>query len=608
MKLTKVLPFLLLIMGLGLSACGGGGGGGIASIGGGGIGGTGVTSTGTIDGFGSIFVNGVEYETGNSEVSLDGQSTSEGSLRLGMVVTVRGTLNDDGKTGTAEQVIFDDEVQGPVSSIEPGLDGDSLLLTVLGVKVIVERTGTVFDDVTFDTLAVGDLVEVSGFVEGALQIRATRIEKKSIFVPGTSEVERKGIVSGLTANTFNLGSFLVDYSGADLSDVPGGTLTEGMSVEVHGTLTDNLITASRVEEEDDITDDFDDEDEVSVQGAITNFVDLSSFTVNGVNVDASGASIEPSTLVLANGVVVEVEGAWNGTTLVAEEVKARRGRIELEAKVASVSAEQRSITLQYFAGSVTVLVDSRTQIDDDTGEEDSLTLADIASGDFLEVEASRAGDTLVASRVRREDTDDDILQAPVDSFNAGVDITVLGITFSTVGAQFESRDDDAITAEDFFAQLQVGDLVKVRDDEQADGVADEVEFEDDGLDGDEFDDDCDDSGSDDDCESDDDDCDSDGSSDDCDSDDECDDDSGSDGDCESTDDDCDDSGTGGDCESDDDDCDSSVSGGDCESDDAGCDDSSSADEGCEMNDDDECDDSAADGECQPVDDSEPVDT
>ena len=100
MKLTKVILPLLLITCLGLSGCGGGGAGGVADIGGGGIGGTGISSTGTIDGFGSIFVNGVEYETGDSEVLLDGQPASERRLRLGMVGTVRRPSNAGGVTGT----------------------------------------------------------------------------------------------------------------------------------------------------------------------------------------------------------------------------------------------------------------------------------------------------------------------------------------------------------------------------------------------------------------------------------------------------------------------------------------------------------------------------
>ena len=51
------------------------------------------TRTGTIDGFGSSFENGGEYETGDSEVSLDGKSASEAGLRRGMVVTrIRGRI------------------------------------------------------------------------------------------------------------------------------------------------------------------------------------------------------------------------------------------------------------------------------------------------------------------------------------------------------------------------------------------------------------------------------------------------------------------------------------------------------------------------------------
>ena len=153
-------------------------------------------------------------------------------------------------------------------------------------------------------------------------------------------------------------------------------------------------------------------------------------------------------------------------------------------------------------GTVIVLVDTRTQLDGDEDDE-SLALGDITSGDFLEVEANPIGNTLVASYVRRRDeTDEDTLQGWVDSFNTGVDITVLGVTFSTVGAQFEDGDDGTISAEAFFAQVQVGDLVKIEDDELADGIADKVEFEGDALDDGSDDDDDQDDDSDDDSEDD----------------------------------------------------------------------------------------------------------
>jgi hypothetical protein len=56
-----------------------------------------------------------------------------------MVVLVTGTVDDDGITGTASRVVFDQEVEGPVQTIERDQDGDSMLITVLGVSVIAER-------------------------------------------------------------------------------------------------------------------------------------------------------------------------------------------------------------------------------------------------------------------------------------------------------------------------------------------------------------------------------------------------------------------------------------------------------------------------------------
>lgn len=133
-----------------LAACGGGGGGGGDSVavsspptsggGGGGIGGSGqsTTSSGTIDGFGSIFVNGVRFDTDDAEVIIDGEVRGEEVLRLGMVVLVSGEVDDDGVNGTAERVLYDNELTGPIARIEINADGNSKLLTILGINVIVE--------------------------------------------------------------------------------------------------------------------------------------------------------------------------------------------------------------------------------------------------------------------------------------------------------------------------------------------------------------------------------------------------------------------------------------------------------------------------------------
>ncbi|MFK8048995.1 MAG: DUF5666 domain-containing protein [Halioglobus sp.] len=469
-----------------LSSCGGGGGGGVANVtdNHGGIGGSGVTSAGTIDAFGSIFVNGVEFETDEATILIDGLQVSEAELGLGMVVVVSGEIDDSGKNGIAETVVFDEDIEGPVDSIVSDQDGDSLLLTILGLEVIVERTSTVFEGVRFESLMVGDLVEISGFGAEGGQLRATRLERTGVFISGVSEIDLEGIVSGLTETTFLLGQTRVNFANAELEGFPDGMLSDGLVVEVEGTAEGGMINAREVELKSGIEDDFDENEEISIQGQITGFTSISDFLVDRVSVDAGNASLSPASLVLADGAVVEVEGIWDGNILRAEKVEARRGRVELEAKIGAVSQETGSLMLQFAGGTVDVVVDRQTLFDDDTGLANSLLIADLRIGDFIKVEAIAFAEKLLVTRLDRVEDDDDVVQAPVESFVAGRSVTVLGLTFNTQGAEFESRGDVEVSSEAFYSAMEVGALIKIKDEELADGVADEVEFEsDEDLDG-----------------------------------------------------------------------------------------------------------------------------
>ena len=406
---------------------------------------------GTVDGFGSIFVNGVEFDTDNATIIIDGEEATEADLGVGMVVLVKGTVNDDGITGIAETVIFDDEIEGPISAIELNANGDAMLVTILGVEVIIERTGTVFEDTSFDTLSIGDVIEISGFPESSEKLRATRVEKKSTYDPGNTTVELKGTVTDLADNTFQMGGYTVDFAGAELINVSNGTLADGDYVEVYGTLDDQVITASRIEIEDSADGELQEAEDFSVQGAVSAFVDISNFTVNGIQVDASMAEIKPTGLTLANGVYVEVEGLWDGTLLSAKEVEGRRGDIEIEADVIAVDTEANSITLGLFGGSIAITTDARTLFDDDTGATSRFTLADVFPGDFLEIEAVNTDAGLTATRIDRDQRDDEKLQAPVESFSEGATITLLGITFSVDGSEFEGKSGQNVSSDVFSA-------------------------------------------------------------------------------------------------------------------------------------------------------------
>lgn len=481
MKRQMILNALLACS---LLACGGAGtdtGNSVAGIGGTGAPANSAKTSGSITGFGSIFVNGIEFDTSGSTITIDGSAGSEADLKLGMVVNVSGDFDEATGSGTALTVEFNDSVQGPVTAIvtNPGVTEKSL--SVLGVTVIAADGFTVFDQVSFATLAVNDLLEISGFYDANGVLRATRIEKKSLFTSGVSQVEIKGAISSVdtAAVTFVLGGYTVDYSGADVSELPSSGPATGMLVEVKGTLTGTTIVASEVEQEDDFLNG--DVDSVSIEGLITelNVAGADTFKVSGQLVDVSAASFVPSSLqtTLANNITVEVKGSLSGGVLQASTVVARSSKLEIRAPVLGVSGQ--TITLTLGGGqSVAFTVDTQTRFNDQTGSA-VLTLGGVHAGDYLVVRLVDTGSSYLATEVTRDDPDHEVIRGPVDSFVSGSHITLLGVTFSIDGdTEYEdSNDQDIPLGSDFFSMLQVGDVLKIEDERPGDGVADEVEFE-----------------------------------------------------------------------------------------------------------------------------------
>lgn len=313
-----------------LNGCGGGGGGSTVS----GIGGTGKIASGTITGFGSIFVNDIEYDIDSASLEVnddDSAGLSQDDLRIGMVVTVTAVV--DGGTGVASLVVYDNEIEGPVSGISELNAGLNKSFSVLGVGVLVDIADTEFDDgevpgFSFATIANDDVVEISGFFDASNVLNATYIKKTDDF-DSDSEVEFKGtadvsLVDGAgSGDSFNLDGVTVNIlADADLSEVTGGRVSDGMFVEAEGRLTnDNPLTidAFRIEQEDDGLED--DAGEAELEGFVSDFVDTSNFKVDGQLVDASEAEFEPAGLVLSDGRKVEVEGIIEDGILNADKVK-----------------------------------------------------------------------------------------------------------------------------------------------------------------------------------------------------------------------------------------------------------------------------------------------
>ena len=464
-----------------LGACGGAGSNSSASGNNptAGIGGTGAPASaktsGSITGFGSIFVNGIEFNTATSTILIDGKAGTEADLKLGMVVNVSGDYDSAAGTGTAVTVEFNDSVQGPVADIVTNLDLTEKRLTILGVPVLVVDGSTVFDGVGFGSLAVDDLLEVSGFYDADGLLHATRVEKKT-----GSEVELEGHIGSVDsgAMTFTLGSYTVDYRNADLSALPGSAPAVDLSVEVRGTLAGTTITASTVRQEEDFFGT--DEDKASLEGLISdlNVAGPNTFRVAGRLVDVSAASFSPASLqtALANNIKVEVEGTLVGGVLKAAIVESRQGSLAARATVQGIAG--KTITLGIGNGqSVSFNVDDQTRFDDERSDA-VLTLGGINPGDYLKVRMVDTGSAYLATEVTRDEPDHELLRGPVDSFDSG-SVTLLGVTYTVDhDTQFQDSNDQEIkTSSAFFSMMSVGDTVKVEDERPGDGVADELEFE-----------------------------------------------------------------------------------------------------------------------------------
>ena len=481
----------LVLAGL-LSACGGGGGGGAANpppqnphapesanrrqISRNGI------AIGPISTFGSVVVNGVRYDTSAATFTVNDVAATEADLDVGDVVLVVGTLDQDGVTGTASLVVYDDLVTGPVEAI----DLATATLVVLGQTVLVTPDTSFDGDFAPASLAgvtVGAIVEVSGLPNANGEFVATRIEPEA---PG-SDFEVSGIVASLDrgASTFVLGNLVVDFSAAMLEDFPNGEINDGDLVEAKGAAlgASGQLLADEVEFETAFPD-VDDDEFVEIEGFITRFASTTDFDVSGFPVTTNAnTSFEGGVAAdLALNVKVEVDGVVNASgVLIADDIEFEGDRaVAIEATVDSVDAAAGSIVVL----GITVDTDTQTRFEDqsDAGI-DPLSVADINVGDYIELagDENPAGSGRVrATRFEREDPETDSrLQGFVTAINEP-SFTILGVTVTTDNdTEFEDRDGSELTSNEFFTTLRIGDLVSVSGTETAATAiqADDIEFE-----------------------------------------------------------------------------------------------------------------------------------
>jgi hypothetical protein len=434
---------ILTIIAMVLAGCSSSGGGGTPPA-------RKAASKGVITGFGSVFVNGVEYDSVGASVTMDDLSSAESELQIGMVVTVNGSIDGSGATGTASSISFADNLEGPVSGIFSPASGT---LVVMGQTVKVDGS-TMYQNINdASLLALNDLVEVSGFPDANGVILATRIEKKSVlFSAGSTTVELKGIVSNVTGSAFSINALSVNASGVTWP----ASLANGSFVEVRGTLAaaGGPMTATFLELEPSFA--AGEGEHVEVEGIVTDYVSLSSFKVNGVPVDGSALGA----VTIANNMKIEVEGTMvNGVLVAGKSEIELENNVLLEGNVSALGASSLTLLGQ------TATVSATTELKDSSSANlRTFGLANLAVNDHVIVIGYQGASGIVAARVERLNAATQAqLKGIVSAATPTSSLTILGVAVDTSAASFRDINSGAMLAADFFAAITPGTtVVKVK--------------------------------------------------------------------------------------------------------------------------------------------------
>jgi hypothetical protein len=444
------------------------------------------TTVGQITGFGSIYVNGIEFDTAGASYEVDDALASDDdALAVGMVVKVEGSVSADGLSGTAFSVSYDDDVEGVVENLTATDDDNIKTFEVMDTTVVIDASKTNFDSddssFNFDTIADGDVVEVSGDYGPDNRLYATYVEEQGA---DDNEYEAKGTVSEWDGSERFV---LILRSGATLNvrldpngveEIPSAGIADLQFVEVEGTIEDpaaltKTLIASKVELEDDDRLD-DDDNEVEVKGMLIFDVASGTWFVKDIALAfGGGAEYEPLSLedMLANqsadGLYVEVEGEYAGDVLQVEKIELEEDELGFKADVAGKSNGD-TLTLSFgdAIGTVNVIVNNETMfLDDDVVQ--SIDYDSINERDKVEIDARWGEDgAIYASNLHLEDSSDYEIEGPVEEVGDRT-LKVLGVVYNT---------DPTITVFEDGIPV-VGDFVEVEDD-TGDGMADTVEIED----------------------------------------------------------------------------------------------------------------------------------
>ena len=387
--LAKMLCAAILLTG-----CGGGGSGSSAGPA------KSSFTAGPITGFGSVIINGIRFKSSTASVTNDDdEAQNETDLKLGMVAEVEAgeiTSDSTGSHGDAKSIHFRSAIIGPVDVI----DIPTRLLVVLGQTVDVSNT-TVFGDSLPNgpySISVGGVLEIYGMLDtNTGHYVATRIESKA----NAAFFKLRGVVASLdtTAHTFMIGGETMSFANLPPDQVPSD-LANGLLVYVklETTKVGGAWVAIKLKlAAHHVTD----HNEIELKGLVTSVTSPTQFSVDGIPVDASGATFVPDGATVVLGAEVEVEGTAIDGVIMATKVSIEtEDQDEIDGFELHGAIEMLDKTAKTF-----VLRGLTVDFGGTTVEFRKGVVTDLANGRKIEIKGVRSSDgiRLLAVRITFED-------------------------------------------------------------------------------------------------------------------------------------------------------------------------------------------------------------
>jgi hypothetical protein len=379
----------------------------VAGCGGGvGSGGTGISpgvAQGTINGFGSVIVDGDRFD--DSRVATFEEDAPGDQTRTEVLLGERVELEVDA-AGVVTRLRVDAALVGAIDRVTAPAG-----FTMLGQAVTINSDAARGPVTQFAggytglaSLRASDAVEVHGFIvrsAGGEAIQATRVERRAAL---PAYLKLTGLASAVDANGFRLGTLRIATASATVLPA-GATLAEGQAVAVLAPLASLLgppgaptqVSAAQLR----LRMPGSAGDEVRISGVI-GLLDAAAarLDLGGTSVAFAGAEIRPDGGSLADGLYVQARGIVQGDGSVrAESVRIRDGRGEAEAELKGNVAGLDLATPRFSVRGVVV--------DASSAEIESCPNGTLSEGQFVAVEGALGPTGVIAKSVHCEDEPDD---------------------------------------------------------------------------------------------------------------------------------------------------------------------------------------------------------